>query len=240
MVIGGEEKTLQCSLVPVNRVGARYNAMLLVLQDITELQRAQQKHATLLRKLIATLMHVVDLHDPHSAHHSARLVEVADAIGRELRLGEAERRTLDMAASLANLGKIFVPREVLTKTAPLSAAEQELVQQHVQFGVELLEELEFDGPVLDTIKQKQEHLDGSGYPHQLSGEQILLTARILAVANAFVALVSPRAYRDGISTEAALDRLLKEAGSKYDRHVVAALFHVAENRSDWSEWENEI
>jgi len=240
MVIGGEEKTLQCSLVPVNRVGARYNAMLLVLQDITELQRAQQKHATLLRKLIATLMHVVDLHDPHSAHHSARLVEVADAIGRELRLGEAERRTLDMAASLANLGKIFVPREVLTKTAPLSAAEQELVQHHVQFGVELLEELEFDGPVLDTIKQKQEHLDGSGYPHQLSGEQILLTARILAVANAFVALVSPRAYRDGISTEAALDRLLKEAGSKYDRHVVAALFHVAENRSDWSEWENEI
>lgn len=239
MLIGGEEKTLQCSMVPVDRVGERFNATLLVLQDITELQRAQQKHASLLRKLVATLMHVVDLHDPHSAHHSERMVEVANAIGRELRLGETDRDTLDMAANLANLGKIFVPREVLTKTEPLTEAEQELVQRHVQFGAELLEELEFEGPVLDTIKQKQEHLDGSGYPYRLSGEQILLTARILAVANAFVALISPRAYRGGMSPAAALDRLLKEAGSKYDRHVVAALFHVAENRSDWSEWENE-
>jgi HD-GYP domain-containing protein (c-di-GMP phosphodiesterase class II) len=128
---------------------------------------------------------------------------------------------------------------VLTKTTPLSGAEQELVQRHVQFGAELLEELEFEGPVLDTIRQKQEHLDGSGYPHHLSGTQILLTARILAVANAFVALVSPRAYRDGLSAAAALERLLKDAGSKYDRHVVAALFHVAENCNDWSAWENE-
>ena len=239
MVIGGEQKTLQCSMVPIDRVGERFNAMLLVLQDITELQRAQEKHATLLRKLIATLMHVVDLHDPHSAHHSERLVQVANAIGRELGLDAAERRTLDMAASLANLGKIFVPREVLTKTTPLTEAEQELVQRHVQYGVELLEELEFDGPVLDTIRQKQEHLDGSGYPHRLSGDEILRSARILAVANAFVALVSPRAYRGGMSPQAALDRLLKEAGTRYDRHVVAALFHVAENRSDWSEWENE-
>jgi HD-GYP domain-containing protein (c-di-GMP phosphodiesterase class II) len=167
------------------------------------------------------------------------MVEVANAIARELRLSETDRASLDMAANLANLGKIFVPREVLTKTEPLTEAEQELVQRHVQFGVELLEELEFEGSVLDTIKQKQEHLDGSGYPHHLSGEQILLTARILAVANAFVALVSPRAYRGGMTPQAALDRLLKETGSKYDRHVVAALFHVAENRSDWSEWENE-
>jgi PAS domain S-box-containing protein len=239
MVIGGEEKTLQCSMVPVDRVGERFNATLLVLQDITELQRAQQRHASLLRKLVGTLMHVVDLHDPHSAHHSERMVAVANAIARELRLSETDRSTLDMAANLANLGKIFVPREVLTKTEPLTEAEQELVRRHVQFGVELLEELEFEGPVLDTIKQKQEHLDGSGYPHHLSGEQILLTARILAVANAFVALVSPRAYRGGMNPQAALDRLLKEAGSKYDRHVVAALFHVAENRSDWSEWANE-
>ncbi len=238
MLLGGEQKTLQCSMVPVNQVGERFNATLLVLQDITELQRAQQKHASLLRKLVATLMHVVDLHDPHSAHHSQRLVEVANAIGRELQLGEADLDTLDMAANLANLGKIFVPREVLTKTEPLTQAEQELVQRHVQFGVELLEELEFEGPVLDTIRQKQEHLDGSGYPNHLSGDQILLTARILAVANAFVALVSPRAYRGGMNPEAALDSLLKEAGSKYDRHVVAALFHVAENGSDWSEWEN--
>ncbi|MEN8801238.1 MAG: HD domain-containing phosphohydrolase [Thiogranum sp.] len=237
--IGGEQRTFQCILVPIEQVGERYRAMLLVLQDITELQRAQQKHATLLRRLVETLMHVVDLHDPHSAHHSSRLVEVANAVGRELKLDEADTRTLDLAASLANLGKIFVPREVLTKTETLTEAEQDLVQRHVQFGIKLLEDLEFDGPVLDTIAQKQEHLDGSGYPNGLKGDDILLTARILSVCNTFVALISPRAYRDAISIEQALNRLLQEAGSKYDRHVIAALFHVVENRSHWSDWQKE-
>jgi len=181
-------------------------------------------------------MHVVDLHDPNSANHSSRMVEVANAIGRELRLSPEDSRTLDLAASLANLGKIFVPREVLTKAEPLTAAEQALLQRHVQFGTEMLADLEFDGPVVDTIAQKQEHLDGSGYPNGLKGDGISLTARILAVSNAFVALLSPRAYRKPIGIQEALQQLLEECDSKYDRHVVAALFHVAENREDWSDW----
>jgi len=185
-------------------------------------------------------MHVVDLHDPNSANHSSRLVEVANAIGAELDLRPEDSRTLDLAASLANLGKIFVPREVLTKTSPLTEAEQALLQRHVQFGTEMLADLEFEGPVVDTIAQKQEHLDGSGYPNGLKGDEILMTARILAVSNAFVALVSPRAYRSAVSIEEALERLLRDSASnKYDRHVVAALFHVAENRRDWSDWLSE-
>jgi len=239
LLMGGEQRSFQCVLVPVEQVGERYHAMLLVLQDITELQRAQQKHSTLLRRLVDTLMQVVDLHDPHSAHHSSRMTEVANAVGRELQLSETDTRTLDLAASLANLGKIFVPREVLTKTDALTDAEQDLLHRHVQFGIELLEDLEFDGPVLDAIAQKQEHLDGSGYPNGLKDDHILLTAKILAVSNAFVALISPRAYRDEINIEQALNQLLQEAGSKYDRHVVAALFHVAENRSHWSQWQHE-
>jgi PAS domain S-box-containing protein len=239
MVIDDEERSFQCSLVPVDRVGERYHAILLVLQDVTELQRAQQKHAMLMRNLVETLMHVVDLHDPNSANHSSRMAEVANAIGRELKLTPEDSRTLDLAASLANLGKIFVPREVLTKTSPLTEAEQALLQRHVQYGTEMLADLDFEGPVVDSIAQKQEHLDGSGYPNGLKGEAILLTARILAVSNAFVALVSPRAYRAPIGIDEALDRLLKDSTTKYDRRVVAALFHVAENRKDWSDWLSE-
>ncbi len=239
LALNRDTRTFQCSLVPVDRIGKRDNAVLLVLHDITELQQAQQKHAELLRRLVATLMHVVDLHDPYSADHTARMVEVANSVGHELQLDEQQQQSLDLAASLANLGKIFVPNEVLTKIEPLTEAEQALLHRHVQFGIELLEDLDFDGPVLDTIRQKQEHMDGSGYPDHLDGENIILTARILAVANAFVALVSPRAYRHAVSIEQALDQLLSEAGHRYDRQVVAALFHVAENRSDWSEWTNE-
>ena len=79
MAIGGEERSFQCSLVPVDRVGDRYHAILLVLRDITELERAQRRHTALMRSLVETLMQVVDLHDPHSANHSSRMVEVANA-----------------------------------------------------------------------------------------------------------------------------------------------------------------
>ena len=160
------------------------------------------------------------------------MVEIANALCKALELGEADMRTLDLAASL---GKILVPKEILTETETLTQAEQDLVRRHVQFGIELLKDLDFNGPVLDTIAQKQEYLDGSGYPNGLKDGDILLTARILAVSNAFVALISPRAYRGEIDFERALNHLLQEAGSKYDRRVVAALFHVAENhsRSGW-------
>lgn len=91
-------------------------------------------------------------------------------------------------------------------------------------------------PVLATIAHRDEHIDGSGFPKGIRGEEIPLTAKILAVANAFVALVSSRAYREGLNVDKALDILLDEAKTKYDRHVVAALFHVAENRPNWIEW----
>lgn len=237
---GDQSGFYQASIVPIERVGEHQRPLLVVLDNITQLQSAQNKHARLLRNLVSTLVHIVDLHDPYSAHHSSRMAEVANLIGRELRLSPAERQTLDLAATLGNLGKIMIPKEVLTKTGPLTDAEHELLQKHVQYGLELLENLQFEGPVLDTISQKQELLDGSGYPKGLSGEQMSRTGKILSVANAFVALVSPRAYREGLSIEAALDQLMNEAGSRYDRQVVAALFHIAENRKDWSEWNGRV
>lgn len=237
LYIGRASGVYQCAFVALTPSECSQASLLLVMHDISELQEAQQRRTELMRKLVGTLMHVVDLHDPHTSHHSERMVEVANAIGAAMELNAADAQVLDLAANLANLGKIFVPKEILTKTAPLSDAEQELVKRHVQYGVEMLEDLQFEGPVLDTIRQKQEHIDGSGYPAGLKGEQLLLSARILAVANAFVALMSPRAYRDAISVRQSLDALLREAGTRYDRQVVAALFHVAENRVDWAGWQ---
>ncbi|MEE9413181.1 MAG: HD domain-containing phosphohydrolase [Methylococcales bacterium] len=236
---GNHSGTYQASVIPVERVGEHLSPLLLVLNDITQLKSVQSRHQDLLRNLVATLVHIVDLHDPYSAHHSSRMVEVANLIGRELRLSPEERQTLDLATTLSNLGKIMIPKEVLTKTDPLTDAEHDLLQKHVQYGLELLDNLNFEGQVLDTIAQKQEHIDGSGYPKEITGDQMLITGKILSVANAFVALVSPRAYREGMSIKAALDHLMDEAGTKYDRKILAALFHIAENRTDWSDWINE-
>jgi HD-GYP domain-containing protein (c-di-GMP phosphodiesterase class II) len=91
--------------------------------------------------------------------------------------------------------------------------------------------------VVEVIRQKNEYLDGSGYPAGLSGDDIRRESRILAVANAFVAMSSARAYRSGKPVREALDLLLADAGQRYDRVVVAALFHVAESRPDWAAWQ---
>src|SRR5690606_31954759 len=133
-----------------------------------------------------------------------RMAQVADAVARELALDDREREQLDLAATLANIGKIMIPSEILTKKEPLTAAEQELLRKHVDYTLELLHGVEFDGPVLDIIAQKQERLDGTGYPRGLTEHEMSMAGRILSVANAFVALISARAYRDGVSVDEAL------------------------------------
>ncbi|MEQ1802917.1 MAG: HD domain-containing phosphohydrolase [Gammaproteobacteria bacterium] len=236
LALGGALKSFQVSLIPVERIGERRQLVLLVLSDITELKVAEQQHADLLRELVGKLSDVVDLHDPFSAHHASRMAEVAQAVARELSLPDDERETLGLAATLANIGKIMLPSELLTKTEPLTPADRELLRKHVDYSLELLKGLDFEGPVLDVIAQKQELLDGSGYPRGLTEQQMTLSGRILSVANAFVALVSVRAYRQGVSIDAALEELLRGAGTQYDRRVIAALFHVAANRQDWTQW----
>ncbi|HSH28372.1 MAG TPA: HD domain-containing phosphohydrolase [Thiohalobacter sp.] len=227
--IAGHQHRFECRVLELPEPAGLERTTLVVMHDVTALHRAQQQRAQTLQQTIQALMRAVDTHDPYSADHSARTAAVSAAVARAMQLPEEERRALDMAANLANVGKIFLPREILTKTDALTVQEQEQLRQHVQYSLDILSNLEFDGPVLEIIAQKQEHLDGSGYPGGLEDGQIRLSARILAVANAFVALVSPRAWRERLTPEAALDQLLKGAGSTYDRQVIAALFHVVEN-----------
>ncbi len=234
--LGSALGSFQASFIPVERIGERRQLVLLVLSDVTDLRLAEQHHADMLRSLVSALSDAVDLHDPYSAHHANRMAEVAQAVAAALDLPADEQATLGLAATLANIGKIMLPGDLLTKTEPLTAADRELLQKHVNYSLELLKGLDFDGPVLDVIAQKQERLDGSGYPQGLTEEQMSLSGRILSVANAFVALVSARAYRQGMSIDDALAELLRGAGTQFDRRVIAALFHVVENRGDWSRW----
>lgn len=231
-----QQRSYHASFIPVERIGAERGPTLLVMSDVTDIEQLHRRDTDLLRRLVLTLVSAVDRHDPYSANHARRMTEVVDALSRELGFTDQERGTLDLAASLANIGKIMIPVEILTKKEPLGASEQELLRKHVEYGLELLRGLQFDGPVMDIIAQKQERLDGRGYPQGLSGERITLAGQVLAVANAFVALVSGRAWREGLSITSALDELMRGAGTEFDRRVVAALFHVAENRRDWSQW----
>ena len=217
--------------------GAYRTSRLFVLHDISSLQEAQIKHQQLLEGVISTLVRVTDMHDPFCANHSERTRQVAIAIAEAMHLDDAQKQTLGMAAYLANIGKLNLPKELLTKMEPLTAEEEELMRNNVHDTLNILDALVFEGPVLEVIKQKNEYLDGSGYPDGLSGDAILPESRILAVANAFVAMSSARAYREGKPIKEVLNMLLQDSDKQYDRAVVAALFHIAESRDDWADWQ---
>jgi len=221
----------------VLRQGEYKGAKLFVLHDITSLKTAQEKRDRLARGIISTLVKAVDLYDPYCIDHSERTREVAVDIAHELQLPDDRCEALEMAALLANIGKLFVPKEILTKMEALSEEESNELKRHIEFAVDILKQLDFEGPVVDIISQKNESLDGSGYPNGLNGEDIMLESRILAVSNAFVAMASSRAYRQGRPIKEVVDILVEQSGSHYDRHVVAALFHIAENKSDWNKWQ---
>ncbi len=200
-------------------------------------QRSATREEQLLNKLVASLVDVIDLHDPYSAFHSARLAELCRAVGIKMGLDQESLSNLVTAAMLANVGKISLPRDLLTKRDELSDSEAQLLHTHVEEGVEILRKLDFDDPVLTAIAQKQEHLDGSGYPQGLAEDRITVLGRILSVANAYIALVSPRAYREAMSPESALNTIHNELGTVYDRDVFTALKEVIESGDGLSDWE---
>jgi len=210
---------------------------LYVMHDITELKDAQGNHNRLMEGIISTLTQLIDKHDPYCAHHSERTKEVAIEIAKAMGVPKDRIDALAMAALLANIGKLYIPKEMLTNESPLTEKDELLLRENVNHSVDILEGLKFYGPVVSFVQQKNECLDGSGYPQGVSGDEIHQESRILSVANAFVAMTSSRAYRSGKPIKEVLEILISEADSRYDRHVIAALFHIVENHSDWSSWQ---
>lgn len=205
------------------------SAAMVTLHDITSAARSQKQQSELQQQIITSLMNAIDLHDPYSANHSAKTSVLAWAIAEEMQLNKADTQTLRVAANLCNLGKLFIPKELLVKTGPLTDEEKETIQSEVIHTHRILEGITFDGPVMETILQKYEYLDGSGNAGMM-GDEISHIARILIVANDFVAMISPRAYRNHMEPRQALDIIYQLAETKYDRRVIASLFHIVENR----------
>ncbi len=235
--LSGQDNSYHIAIIKLSS-GHYENHSLYVLHDISQIQEMQEKRERLSRGIINTLVKATDLHDPFCANHSERTREVAIEIARAMALDDKQIQALEMAALLANIGKLFVPQDILTKMQPLSEAENSELRKHIHYAIDILKQLDFEGPVVKIIAQKNEHLDGSGYPAGLKGDELLLESKILAVANAFVAMSSSRAYRQGRAIDEVLDTLLQQADTQFDRGIIAALFHIAENKSNWRSWQS--
>ena len=210
--------------------------VLMVLSDLTELTTERRRSEYMTRQLINTIVSVIDRRDPFSAHDSTRTAEVARCIAKEMELSNIDIKTVDIAASLMSLGKIFIPIDVLSKAEDaMTPEERQMIVGTFGVSADLLEGVPFDGPVVQTIRQLDEKWDGSGALGK-AGDEILLTARIVTVAYMFVRKVSARAHHDGMTFEEVCDLLLRETGITYDRRPVSALNNYIDNRNGAETW----
>jgi HD-GYP domain-containing protein (c-di-GMP phosphodiesterase class II) len=157
--------------------------------------------------MVEALIRAIELRDPFLVGHTRRLRGYALDVGRRLDLAERDLTTVDLAASLCQIGKIFVPDEILTKPGRHTEAEAEVMRAHVTHALEVLGPIDFDLPVARVVGEMYERLDGSGYPRGLRSEEIGLLARILGATDVFCALTEPRAYRDKLGSDRALEHL---------------------------------
>jgi PAS domain S-box-containing protein len=197
--------------------------------DITERKQAEmdrQQYAERLgRSLEETIRAValtVEMRDPYTAGHQRRVAELTVAIATELGLPKEQVHGLYLASIIHDLGKIHIPAEILSKPGKLTDIEFSFIKTHPQAGYDILKDVEFPWPIAQIVLQHHERLDGRGYPQGLKAEQILLEARILAVADVIEAMASHRPYRPALGLDAALNEIAKNRGTQFEPVVADA------------------
>jgi PAS domain S-box-containing protein len=203
------------------------------ITDVSLLKKTQQElfeSRERLRKAMGGIIQAMSLtiekRDPYTAGHQRRVAKLCRAIGTELGLDWERIQGLRMAAAIHDLGKIHVPAAILNKPGKLSDHELGIIRQHPQTAYEILKGIDFPWPLAEAIYQHHERLDGSGYPRGLRGDEIILEARILAVADVVESMSSFRPYRKELGMEKAIAELRSKSGILYDPEIVKICLEI--------------
>lgn len=191
-------------------------------QTEKKLQESLEQLRRAIETTIQVLVLAVESKDPYTAGHQKRTANLARAIATEMGLPSERIEGIRMSGAIHDIGKISLPAEILSKPTQLSAIEFSLIKNHAQMGYDILRNVESSWPLAEIVHQHHERMDGSGYPRNLKGEEILLEARIMAVADAVEAMASYRPYRPALGIDAALEEIEKSKGVLYDRVAVEA------------------
>jgi len=216
-------------LVSTSRIGTslKNRRIVATYEDITarkkaemDLKRSFEKLQKGLEDTIQTIAMIVETRDPYTAGHQRQVDKLATAIAREMGLSEDRIHGIHTAAVIHDIGKIYVPAEMLSKPGHLTEIEYDIMKTHPQVSYDILRRIEFPWPVAEIVSQHHERLDGSGYPKGLKDGQILLEARILAVADVVESMASHRPYRPTVGMDKALAEINRNKGILYDPEVV--------------------
>jgi len=209
-----------------------------ILKDITRRKNAELELKESLEKLkrtfemtINALVSAVETRDPYTAGHQKRVTDLACAIANEMGLAKDKIEGVRLAGTIHDIGKIQIPYEILTKPTSLSQIESVMIKMHPQVGYDILKDIEFPSPVAQAVLQHHEKVDGSGYPAGLSGDEILIEARIIAVADIIEAMSSHRPYRPALGIKAALNEIIKYRGIYFDIEAVDACLKLFQEKN---------
>lgn len=231
----GEEVPVTGTVAPIINDQGRTAGLVLVYHDVSAEKRAEsrlRKNVAKLRRTldetVTALAEMAEKRDPYTAGHQRRVARLACAIAKKLGLGSDAIEGLNIAAQLHDIGKIYIPTEILAKPAMLSRQEMGLMRNHPNVGFDILHNISFPWPVAQIVLQHHERLDGSGYPQGLTGAEICREARILAVADVVEAMSSHRPYRAALGMKLALGEIREQRGVHYDAAAVDACLELME------------
>ena len=202
----------------------------IVFDDVTERGEHIEALVALTEAAVGTMAAAAEARDPYSAGHQQRVAELAVAIAVDLGLNQRDVDGIRLAAKVHDIGKLAIPSQILNKPSLLRPTEFALIREHAQAGFDIVKNIDFPWPVADVILQHHERVDGSGYPAGLVGDEILLGARIIAVADVVEAMSSHRPYRVSLGIGAALSEIENGRGTLYDAEVVDACLRRFQRR----------
>jgi HD-GYP domain-containing protein (c-di-GMP phosphodiesterase class II) len=195
-----------------------------------EIQHNFENLKKVMNATVQAITRTIEKRDPYTSGHQHRVADLSRTIAREIGFSENEIEGIYIAAAIHDIGKISLPAEILSKPVQLSDIEISLIQAHSQTGYDILKGIEFPWPIAEIVLQHHERLDGSGYPRGLSGDDVLMAARIIGVADVVETMASHRPYRPSMGIDKALEEITQNRGVLYEPLVVDACLKLFNNK----------
>ncbi len=215
----GTQFPMSLSVAPIHDKNGKIVGIMSAAEDITNRIQAKKKLVKAMNATIETLSNIVGTRDPYTSDHQDKVAQLSTKIAQELKLSEDRIEGIRIASLIHDVGKMGIPSEILTKPSKLTDLEFLLIKNHPQIGYDILKDIDFTHPIAKIVLQHHERINGSGYPNQLKGDDILLEARIIGVADVVEAMMSHRPYRPALGIEEALAEIVKNKGILYDSKV---------------------
>jgi PAS domain S-box-containing protein len=232
----GKERILWGRATPLFNTRGQIVGAIESVRDITDrkeaeddLKRSHERLEAIFSGTVSALAVTTEKRDQYTAGHQHRVAMLACAIAKEMGLSAKMIDDIKIAGTLHDIGKLYVPLDILSQTGKLTEIEQLFVKTHPAAGYDIVKSIPFDGPIAEIILEHHERLDGSGYPQGLAGDKILLEAKVLSVADVVEAMASHRPYRPALGIDKALEEIQSNSGRLYDENVVNACVRVIKN-----------